>query len=555
MFATRRHRRTRFGPARVGVTVLVAVAGLALGGVAGGTPSTPVLTKSGPANEGPYPWKYPATGSVKVGSGTTISGQKCTPGTPQFASAYADPCIAKFTGNNGGATARGVTATTITLAQRVFPNSANGAEVASEAEEAGAALPSVTNQIEQVFLNYFNKVYDLYGRKVVIKQMNATGNPTTEALGQGQAQACADAATIADQMHAFGEVGFLANFNGAGGTGPFSQCAAQDHLVEFAGDGYFDETTFQSLNPYVWNLTQNCTTISENEAEVVGTMLANKPAKYAGEADLASKTRKFGTYVPNVPAYLSCTKNALHLLETKYHLPASDFATFDYTPDIAVFQQQTQQAIVQFKAAGVTTVILACDPFSAGLLTQAAAAQNYHPEWFTIGTALTDADLSVQTYDDAAEVTGHLFGMSEASASDQFTGPHSPAGKLYQKLTGHVIPKETDGDYSALVQIFDMLQAAGPDLTPQNMARGVHALPNLGAPLYQYGQWSWNTGTNGKKGLGEHTADIDARFIWWNETGISGVNGKQGTYVAAFGGKRFSLGTWPKSLPPMFTSG
>ena len=57
------------------------------------------------------------------------------------------------------------------------------------------------------------------------------------------------------------------------------------------------------------------------------------------------------------------------------------------------------------------------------------------------------------------------------------TGPNSLAGKLYKKLTGHLIPKETDGDYSALIVIFDMLQAAGPDLTPQNMARGVHALP------------------------------------------------------------------------------
>jgi hypothetical protein len=555
MFTTRRHRRSRLSTARVGVTLLVGMASFALAGVADGSTTAPVLAKSGPANEGPYPWKYPATGNVKVGSGTTISGTKCSSGTPQFASAYADPCIAKFTGNNGGATYRGVTSTTITLAQRVFPNTANGEQVAAEAAAAGVALPSVTSQVEQVFLNYFNKVYDLYGRKVVVKQMNATGNPTLEALNEGQAQACADAATITDQIQAFGEVGFAANFNGAGGSGPFSQCAAQDHLVEFEGDAYFDEASFQSLNPYVWALTQNCTTISQNEAEVIGTMLANKPAKFAGEADLTSKTRKFGTYVPNVPSYLTCTQNALHLLETKYHLPASDFTKFDYNLDIATFQQQAQEAIVQFKAEGVTTVILACDPYSAGLLTEAAAAQNYHPEWFTIGTALTDADPSPQAYDNAAEVTGHLFGMSEAAATNQFTGPLSPAGKLYQKLTGHVIPKETDGDYSALVEIFDMLQAAGPDLTPQNMARGVHALPDMGAPLYQYGQWSWNTGTNGKKGVGEHTAEIDARFIWWNGNGISPLNGKKGTYVAAFGGKRFTLGTWPKTLPPMFTNG
>jgi hypothetical protein len=548
------HRPRRFASPKALLTVAVALSALALGGAAGGSTGGAVLSKSGPADEGPYPYAYPASGSVKVGQGTTVSGLKCKPGVNQFGSPYADPCIAKFTGNNGGATDRGVTSNEIILAQRQFPSTGNSQAVAAQAEAAGVALPAVTDQVEQVFLNYFNKVFDLYGRKVVIEPMTATGNSTLEALNQGQAEACADAATITDQMHAFGEVGFAANFNGAGGSGPFSTCATQDHLVEFGGDVYFNEGSFQAENPYVWSATQNCTLISANEAEVVGNMLAKKPAKYAGEADLTSKPRKFGTYVPNVPAYLTCYRQFLHDIESKYHVPASDFTDFGYNLDISTFTQQTQQAIVQFKAAGVTTVLESCDPFSAGLLTQAASQQNYHPEWFETGTSLDDQDPAPQTYDNAAEITGHLFGLSELSPSTVLTGPNSLAGKLYNKLTGHVIPKETDGDYSALIVIFDMLQAAGPDLTPQNMARGVHALPNLGGPVYPYGDWSWNTGINGKKGVGEHTADIDARFIWWNGNGSSPLNGKQGTYVAAFGGKRFTLGTWPKALPPMFTT-
>ncbi len=553
MFTRRLRHRSRSAP--IGVALLVAVASLALSGIAAGSSSTPVLSKSGPSSEGPYPWKYPASGNVKVGSGTTISGGGCKAGTPQFDSPYADPCIAKFTGNNGGATYRGVTSNEILLAQRTFPSTGNSQQVAAQAEAAGVALPAVADQVEQVFLNYFNKVFDLYGRKVVIQQVNATGNSTTEALNEGQAQACADAATITNQMHAFGEVGFAPNFNGAGGSGPFSTCATQDHLVEFNGDAYYNEGAFQAENPYVWGIGQSCTLISANEAEIVGQMLAKKPAKYAGEPDLTSKTRKFGTYVPNVPAYLTCYQQFLHDVETKYHVPASDFTDFAYNLDIATFTQQTQQAIVQFKSAGVTTVIQSCDPFSAGLLTQAAAQQNYHPEWFETGTSLDDQDPAPQTYDNAGEITGHLFGLSELSPSTVLTGPGSIAGKLYQKLTGHVIPKETDGDYAYLVEIFDMLQAAGPNLTPQNMARGAHALPNLGGSILTYGNWSWNSGVNGKKGVGEHSADTDARFIWWDGNGTSPLNGKPGTYVAAFGGKRFSLGTWPTSLPTMFTGG
>ncbi len=99
-----------------------------------------------------------------------------------------------------------------------------------------------------------------------------------------------------------------------------------------------------------------------------------------------------GPTCPNVPAYLTCYRQFLHDVESKYHVPASDFVDFAYNLDISTFTQQTQQAIVQFKAAGVTTVLESCDPYSAGLLTQAAAQQNYHPEWFETGTSLDDQD-------------------------------------------------------------------------------------------------------------------------------------------------------------------
>jgi len=132
-------------------------------------------------------------------------------------------------------------------------------------------------------------------------------------------------------------------------------------------------------------------------------MLAKKPAKYAGEADLTSKPRKFGTYVPNVPAYLTCYRQFLHDVESKYHVPASDFTDFGLQLDISTFTQQTQQAIVQFKAAGVTTVLESCDPFFG---------RPTHPSRLPARTTtpsgsrrdvVDDQDPAPQTYDNAAE--------------------------------------------------------------------------------------------------------------------------------------------------------
>jgi len=552
---TIRNSRGR-GRALVFVAGFSVIAALGLSSVvtaAGG----PVLAKSGPAAEGPYPYAYPSSGKITAGTGKTISGTPCTPSTPQFNGAYAAPCIPKFTGNNGGATYNGVTASTITLAQIEFPTTANAQQLEAQAKTAGIAPQPVISQVEQVFLNYFNKVFDLYGRHVVIQPINATGNSTSELLGQDQAQACADATTIATQLHAFGETGMLYNIQG-GGTYPFSICAQQQHLVEFEGNAYYGENIFQSENPYVWSTAPSCTNIAAQMAEVIGKELAGKKAKYAGDASLQTSVRKFGTFIPNVNSYIGCNgspnSTEVKLLTSKYHVALSAVNTFfHYDLDIATFAQSAQQAVIQFKADHVTTVVLACDPFSLGYLTAAAAAQNYHPEWLLEGTALTDTDNYGQTYNQS-EITGHMFGVSEANATSDIYGPNSPAGKLYQKLTGHQIPQETDGNYAQLVEIFDALQAAGPNLTPQNMARGLHALPMLGAPSYSYGTWSWNVGPTGTPGQGNHSSLIDARFVWWNPTAISPVNGKQGAFVASKNGKRWGLGQWPKTLPPVFTS-
>ncbi|MGH8996009.1 MAG: hypothetical protein ACRDYB_08285, partial [Acidimicrobiales bacterium] len=522
---------------RVGFVVATGVAVIAMLGVAGVgvAASGPVLSRSGPSNEGPYPYGYPASGGIKAGTGTTLSGAKCKAGTPQFASAYVAPCLPKFTGNNGGATYNGVTSSTITLAQIEYPQSANEQSLEAQAAAAGDAPQPVISQVEQTFLNYFNKAYELYGRHVVIKPVTATGTSLDEALDQGQAQACADATTVAQQVHAFGETGIPYELQG-GGSNPFSNCAVQQHLVEFEGNPYYGENIFQSQNPYVWSTVPSCTNIAAQMAEVIGKELAGKKAIYAGGA-LKSQTRKFATFIPNINSYIGCNGNSssteVKLLQSKYHVPISAINTFfHYDLNIATFSQSAQQAIVQFKAAGVTTIVAACDPFSLGLLTKAADQQNYFPEWLLEGTAATDTDNEGQTYDQTA-VDGHMFGVSEANATNDIFGPTSPAGKLYQKLTGHQIPPETDGNYGILVEIFDMLQAAGPKLTPQNMSRGTHALPVLGAPNFSYGAWSWNVGPTGKSGAGEHSSLIDARFVWWNGNAKSSVNGKQGTFVAS----------------------
>src|SRR6516165_4191799 len=111
-----RVRRSRRG----GLVIAVGAAALTAAAAVGAARAA-----SGIAGEGPFPWRYPASGSAVVGTGTTVSGTACSASAGQFASPYAAQCIAHFKGSNGGATSNGVTGSTITVVQREFPITAN----------------------------------------------------------------------------------------------------------------------------------------------------------------------------------------------------------------------------------------------------------------------------------------------------------------------------------------------------------------------------------------------------------------------------------------------
>src|SRR5581483_6732836 len=207
------------------------------------------------------------------------------------------------------------------------------------------------------------------------------------------------------------------------------------------------------------------------------------------------------------------------------------------------FADQASQAIVQFHAEGVTTVILACDPISPVFLTEEADAQHYFPEWYNIGVAGNDIDTVPRLWD-AKEITGHLFGLSQLGPTQAAVGPLSEPGITYQKITGKKIPMGTSGNYYPLLQMFSQLQAAGPDLNPANLARGSWSLPPGGAPVaggtkfaYPVGYWCLCSSYTGGQGE-DHATVEDSREIYWDNSGTSPYDGKQGTYIQLWSGAR-----------------
>ena len=538
-----------------------------------------VATPTGPAAGGPA---KPATGTAKAGGGAAAAGAAptaapvsaeqakgavqretgksrlgfdCKPGVVQIpAGPYSMPCQNVYDGANGGATFRGVTDKEIVIVDRTFPEGPNDRAVAEVSKQAGFADADVTRAVRKELIEYFNKAYELYGRKVkFVEYESENGNSTDEAQSKGKEGACLDADKIVKELKAFAV---------SSGSQPFSDCAAERGLLTFNASAYFPEKYFAAHHPYQWAIIMDCERIAHQTAEYMGKRLINKPAKYAGDATLRVKTRVFGTYVPDNDGYQYCVSTYKKDLKEKYGYSVGP--QYNYQLDVSRFPDQAAQASVQFAAAGVTTVVLACDFISATVLTSAASQQQWRPEWFTIGVGGVDLDNTARLYDQS-QVNGHLFGMSQLGDAVQLIGPNSEPGQVYKLATGKAMPEGTNGDYHSLVHIFNMLQAAGPVLSPAAIAEGVKTIPVRGAPPYAAGRWFYGDTPTAEPGF-DHTEVQDAREVYWvSEAGTdtasgaaardpyyNGPDGKNGTFKVSYNGERFVSNAWPTEDPQVY---
>ena len=524
-----------------------------------GTGSAPKATTSGPL---PAPASSQITAeaaksAIQRGTGTTRLGLPCGPDQPQVPGAtYSMPCQNVYDGPNGGATFRGVTDKEILIVRREFPESANSQAVAEFAKAAGAAGEEVAQGVRDVFVEHFNKTYELYGRKLkFVEYESENGDSTAEAQGKGKDKACLDADKIAKEIKAFMVYSASA---------PFGECAAERKLMVNSAGAYYPETFYRKYHPYLWAGATDCERIARYNAEYVGKRLQGKKARWAKDPLLQQRTRKFGVYVPDNDGYQLCLNLYDKILTEQYGQKATDRERYNYVLDVSRFPDQAAQAAVQFSARGVTTVVLSCDPISTVVLTQAATKQQWGPEWYNFGVALNDTDPIGRLMDQQA-VNGHLFGVSQLSDLGKLWGPTSEPGKVYKAITGKAIPAGTEGGYFTLLGLFNKFQATGPIVTPEHVAEGIYTIPPAGAPTFAVGYTSYLDGPDGTKGARDHTAIDDAREVYWvsqncastctgsaSDPYYNGADDKNGTYKETYGGKRFNIGEWPTEEPPVY---
>jgi len=518
--------------------------GAPIGATPGASPGGSNGAVTGPSAGGPT-----ASGpvaAVHAGTGATVGGVPCGPGVAQLPySVYADPCVAKFTGNNGGATYTGVTGSTITIGIRHTSDAQgpNAASVDAVAESAGGVSYETNETYIKALVAQFEKTFELYGRHLNLVDFNGQGNLTNEQTGTGQAEACADADAAANSVHAF----TVWNWEGIFETEPFASCAAtRYHMYSGEAMPYYPDAEFNQLDPYVWDLAPTCDLTDSLTGEFIGKQIAPFPAKWAGRdgaLPLNGAQRKFAIYVPNNAGYSNCAATMIHNDEAQYHIASNRFDEYRYALDISQGPSDSNKAITQFAADRDTTIVLLSDPIAPIFLSQAAQQQAYTPEWMITGVAYTDQDNWAQLWEQQ-EMRGHLFGQSQGGSFAKAVDPNGEAAR-FVKAAGIPLNVSSAADYFDLLPVFDQLQAAGPILTPANIAAGTRELPQFGGPGAPVGTWYYGKG---------HTAIIDTREVYWNGSQTSSGDHKPGTYVEVYNGQRFRLGQYPSTEPPFTPS-
>lgn len=453
--------------------------------------------------------------AVPGASGECPDRQEQVPGDP-----YSPPCIA-FTGSNGGATAKGVSDTTIKVAYRVLNERGFQQTLA---ELAGASLsdsPDSVTRTVQALADYFNQRFQLYGRKIEIVPYNGRGSNTNELLGKGREQAVADAIQVSDEIGAFADL--------SGTSEPYAGALADRGVIAF-GTPYLSRKWHEDHAPFAWSIATDGSIVSEFAAEYAVKKLYGGNADHAGGV-LKGKPRVFGTLAPENSWYQESVDNAEAVIKEAGLQPGYRRA---YVLDLGTMSDQATRIIADFKDKGITTILCGCDPIIPVFLSGVANREQYYPEFIIVGTALTDADIVGQLWNQ--NFASHAFGVSPLESFVPAT--QTIAYAAYKSVRDDEPAFSVDLIYYQMYMLAIGLQMAGPNLTPQTFEAGMFAYPPKSGP---FGLWDF--------GPGDRTAANDVREIYWDAGAISAYNGKQGAYIGANDGARYQRGQIPKAPP------
>lgn len=484
----------------------------------------------------PTPKASPAAQQVQVPANQV---KRCVGPPPlrQIDDPQSPPCIAFYQGDNGGATAKGVTRDSIYIAVPT-PES-------SETQYAALA-------------KFFNDRFQFYGRKIVLQFCGNGGGGSAEA--DQVADAAEAAAGCGNNIPPFASTFYRQN-NGAYYM-PAMGCRYKTIVV--GSYSPYDKKFLERCAPYQYQYPMEVDEEFANIGEWICNRLAGKTAQYADGNDnstpakaMNSLPRKFGIMLaPFTSVDPVARLDALDPMRSRLKACNADVPTSRViiNPVTGLFDPSSaQNAVLQMKNAGVTSVICMCNFFSFGSLQRGADASAYQPEWITSTFGLNDINSSFIL---GAGPPGQMQNTFGITFHPRLVKPLlNPYNRAVQEGDPSVAPDTaTTGEaklevYRALLLLASGIQMAGPRLTVETFRDGLRRtrFPN---PFHET-----LAGAVDVRPMGYSlTADAAEWYFDNNARGpFTDSGAKSGTVCYIDGGKRRTLGNWPRGDAPFFT--
>jgi len=434
------------------------------------------------------------------------------------------PCVPYWEGDNGGATAQGVTASEITV-----------------------AWPLSIEQIPDIrtLEAFFNSRFQLYGRKIRLRPYSPTGGT----FGPADPPAMnSDAAGVDAELEAFASLMYVPR-DGAERQ-YYDELARREIVSVDARQSLRDSAHLARWSPYEWATEPGIDVTSRTTAEWICKTLKGSPAIHAGPDVPKDGPRTFAVLSARAE---DGSKPDPELLSNGIAgcggTVVSERTLNADNDDLA----EGQNVVLDLKLDEVTSVLCLCTAEQLkSKLMPAATAQGYSPEWLLQPFQFQDRETAATEWpqDQAARAFGVSFRNKWLAPEDmpwfwamKEIDPSWEPDPAQQGWNQAVVER-----YSELLILASGIQLAGPTLNAATLHTGLQRaeFPNPGCGREPYFQACVSFG-------GDHTFHDDGMMTWWSPTQRNyTANQRQGAFCYVGSGVRYGLGKWPTGSQPFF---
>ena len=461
---------------------------------------------------------------------TSLAPRSCVKGfgnpPRQTFSLYSAPCAPAFTGNNGGATYKGVYPDEVRLQITPATTTASYTGRVPRTCDPPSCRETPQDRTYRVFQQWLNQNFQFYGRYLQLYLQAPENN--------GDSVSARGAAITADETyHVFGITTSQA---------PTAEEGIRRKLM-VGNLPWFGDQYYVDHYPYAFSWYAGGTTMARFQNELICKQLRDKPVSFTDDPALRGKPRVYGL-VWSEEFFVGVTGQMMRDdLKQQCGLDFARDVSYSYFTDQNA--SGLAQAVTTMHAAGVTTIACFCDFVAPATLTQSATQQAYFPEWIMSGVGDMDFNNNGQLYDQRQ--WGHAIGLS--ALETMMPVQNRDYYQAFKEIDPADNPDDTIGRYifHELLMFANGIQLAGPNLTPDTMMKGLLKMPTRPPDP------AWAVA--GGFGPSDYTYGKYVALVWWDPSATAPDDGSVGAYRYVLGSKRFARGEIPASPVGFFTDG